>query len=180
MNKVPKNIVVVGFTKKELWPPEIGKNYYFTSMKDIKNHKGFLLIVNNKENISLVDFDKLYRNKLDNFCYVWLYNEKNKNIYNKWANVELMNEYLFLVDTLNYWDLYENYELKKIEKYTKKRLENIQILNNYLKNYKRIKTSKIVEDLNLNERMIQRYMQDLNDVYHNIGYDYSLNEWYII
>ena len=32
----------------------------------------------------------------------------------------------------------------------------------------------------MNERTIQRYMRDINDIYHSVGYDYSNNEWYII
>ena len=51
---------------------------------------------------------------------------------------------------------------------------------NYLKDYKTIKTSKIEKDLNLNKRTIQRYMKDINDIHHSVGYDYSNNEWYFV
>ena len=50
----------------------------------------------------------------------------------------------------------------------------------YLKDYKNIKTDKICNELNINEKKAQRYMNELNSIYHNIGYDYSLNEWYFI
>ena len=71
-------------------------------------------------------------------------------------------------------------EKRKEKKYTKKRLDNINKIYEYLGSYKTIKTNKIVGDLKINPRMIERYMHDINNLYHNIGYDYSKNEWYII
>ena len=52
------------------------------------------------------------------------------------------------------------------------------MLHEYIKQQKTRKTKDIVNDLNINERSVERYMHDLNLIYHNIGYDYTNNEWY--
>ena len=66
------------------------------------------------------------------------------------------------------------------KKYNITKQNQLESLYNYLKDYKIVKTSKIASDLNLNERTIQRYMEDINNIYHNVGYDYSNNEWYFV
>lgn len=186
MNKFKKNIVIVGFLedeKRSISIPPIGEINYFDKIEQSKNHQGYLIIVNNKTNEDIVSFDKKYRKIINKFVKVYLYNEHYKESYNKWSNIQLVNRDLFLYDSLYYWDLYDEYKnnvLLEDKKYTKKRLENITKLYNYLKDYKVIKTSKIKEDLNINDRMIQRYMKDINDLYNNIGYDYYNNQWYII
>ena len=187
MNKTKKNIVLIGFNEieaKSIDIPLIGKNYYLTNLEELKQHQGYLLIINNKDNINVIDFDKKYRKSITKYERIWLYNENNKNYYYKWSNIELINRDIFLIDSLSIWEHYEQYKSKQEQKtkkqYTNKRLTNINNLYNYLKVYKTIKTAKIAKDLNLNARQVQRYMQDINDIYHNIGYDYSNNEWYII
>lgn len=188
MNKTKKNIVIVGFDESEIRSidvPEIGKNHYFNTMEEIKGHQGYLIIIKNKDNINIVDFDKKYRKALNNYANVWLYNENYNNSYHKWSNIEFVNRDIFLLDILSFWDQYDEYkhhlEQKQDKKeYTNKRLNNIEKIYNYLKKYKVIKTVRLTEDLKMSERMIQRYMQDINDIYHNIGYDYSNNEWYIV
>ena len=188
MNKTKKNIILVGFNDvegKSIQIPPIGKNYYLNNMNEAKNHQGYLIIINNKDNINLVEFDKKYRKILNKYVNVWLYNEKYNDTYNKWSNIRMVNRDIFLFDSLYFWDQYDEYKyLVEHEtvnkKYTDKRLNNIANLHNYLKKYSTIKTSKISHDLKINSRMIQRYMKDINDIYNNIGYDYSNNEWYVV
>jgi len=187
MNKTQKNIVIVDFSdieKKSIGVPKISKILYLDNIIEIKKHQGFLIIINNKNNMNLVTFDKKYRKYLNKYAFVWLYNKKNKEDKDKYSNIELVNNFIFDDLSLNIWDEYELYkDYKKHvtkKKYTNKRMENINKLYNYLINYKEIKTTKICSDLGMSSRMVQRYMQDINNIYHNIGYDYSKNEWYII
>ena len=79
------------------------------------------------------------------------------------------------------WDKYKvDKENETRKRYSITKQKQLDSLYNYLKEYKTIKTSKIASDLNLSERTIQRHMKDINNIYHNIGYDYSNNEWYFI
>jgi len=187
MNKTKKNIVIVGFNESEsrsIELPLIGKNYYINDMKEASKHQGYLIIINNNDNIDIVSFDKKYRKILNKYEYIWLYNEKYKNKYYKFSRINLINRELFEYDCLSLWDEYDQYkysvENNRVKNYSAKRINNINKIYNYLKDYKIIKTKKISKDLNINIRNIQRYMKDINDIYHNIGYDYSNNEWYII
>ena len=186
MNKTQKNIVIVGFSdieKRSIGVPKIGEVLYLDSMDEVKKHQGFLLIINNIDNIDLISFDKKYRKYLNRYVF-WLNKEKNKCYKDKYSNIELVDNFIFSDLTLNIWDEYDSYKNSRnndIEKkYTNKRMDNINKIYNYLINYKEISTSKVCFDLGINARMVQRYMQDINNIYHNIGYDYSKNEWYII
>ena len=91
---------------------------------------------------------------------------------------------MFYIDELSFWDQYElykeNIKNENKTKYTKPRINNIEKIYKYIKNYKTIKTSQIAKELKISERMVQRYMKYINEIYNNIGYDYSNNEWYII
>lgn len=187
MNKTQKNIVIVGFSdteKRSISVPKINEVLYLDNMNEAKKHQGFLIIINNKDNINLVSFDKKYRKCLNKYALIWLYNEKNKLYKDKYSNIELVDNFIFSDLILNIWDEYDSYkddknhEIKK--KCTNKRMDKINTLYDYLINYKEISTSKICSDLGINARMVQRYIQDINNIYHNIGYDYSKNEWYII
>jgi len=188
MNKAKKNIVIVGFSDIEIRSiaaPEIGKNIYVNTMNEAKKHQGYLIIINNKSSTNVVEFDKKYRKTTNKYAKVWLYNKEYKDTYNKWSNTNFVNNDIFLLDSLNFWDEYDRYKfdiehLETKTKHTHKKLIKLEKLYNYLKDYKTIKTSKIVDDLKISEKMVQRYMQDINNIYHNIGYDYSNNEWYII
>ena len=194
MNKVKRNIVVVGFTlaeKRSLDLPCIdgSSNHYFVdSIKDARKYQGYLLLIDNKENISLTLLDKKYRKIFNKYELIWIYNESYKDFEykNKWSRLEMVGRiifgncgYQFGLDWDNYKYKKEHEEEKKL-KYNINKSKKLDILYNYLKEYKTIKTNKIVSDLNISKRNIQRYMIDLNNIYHNIGYDYSLNEWYLI
>ncbi|MGC8141127.1 hypothetical protein ACP3W2_27260, partial [Salmonella enterica] len=78
----------------------------------------------------------------------------------------------YFFDTWDYYKEEKENELKEEIKYNKDKKEKLNILFQYTKKYKVRKTSDIAKDLNMSERSIERYMKDLNNLYHNIGYDY--------
>ncbi len=196
MNRAKKNVVIVGFTDSErnsISIPLLDEPYCYTqevhylkSLSNINKYQGYLLIIDNSDNKRLVDIDKKYRKSLNKYELIWLYNSNyNKYYKDKWSRIEKIDRYLF--NDLGYclgeeWNSYKELKEKDDETITfnKYKQNNMNILCNYLKKYKTRKTKDISKDLKLNERSIQRYMYDLNRIYHNIGYDYSNNEWYII
>lgn len=187
MNKTQKNIVIVGFNDYEIrniGVPPIGKIIYVSSMLEAKKHQGYMLIVNNKNKLDIVSFDKKYRKILNKYAFIWLYGKNNKYYKDKFSRIELYDDYIYSDICLNVWEDYDKYKhelvYKNLKTFTKKRLENINKISKYLKDFDNIKTSKMSADLNMNVRTIERYMTDINEIYHNIGYDYSKNEWYII
>lgn len=187
MNKFQKNIVLVGFSDIEIRSisiPPVGDVIYLNDIKQANYHQGYLLVINNRNNIDIVSFDKKYRKTINKYAKVWLYNENYIESKHKWSKIEFVNRNIFEIDELTFWEDYDLYkenikEINKI-KYTPKRLNNIERIYNYLKIYRIVTTSQMSKDLNISERMIQRYMHDINILYKNIGYDYSNNQWYII
>lgn len=185
MNKTKKNIVIVGFPsfeRKSIGVPPIGNILYVNDMKAAKKHQGYLIIINNINKESIVNFDKKYRKTLNKYVKVWLYHETYKYYKDKYSKIELYNRDIFYDISDYLWEEYDKYKesINIKNKITLKHLNKINELNEYLKKFDTIKTVKIEKDLQINKRTIQRYMQEINTIYHNVGYDYSKNEWYII
>ncbi|MBR1377310.1 MAG: hypothetical protein IJ565_05845 [Bacilli bacterium] len=196
MNKAKKNVVIVGFTgvEKDLVPiPSLSLEYYesqkvhyVNKINEASVYQGYMIIINNKDNKSPMELDKKYRKIFNKFVRVVIYNKSYRNdcFENKWFKIETIGEDDLHCD-LSYgygvnWDEYkmEVESEKKPIKFNKNKKEKLDILYEYTKQYKTRKTSDIVKDLHMNERTIQRYMHDLNTLYHNVGYDYLINEWY--
>lgn len=193
MNKAKKNIVVVGFTKEErnsLALPYLENQtiHYIDSLNQFTKYQGYLLLIDNSDNKSIVELDKKYRKSFNKYELIWIFNDKYESFSYKdnYSRIEKIGREIFYDYSYSFqedWDQYkynkEN-DKQKIIKFNKDKQEQLNILFNYIKNYKNIKTNQIVKELGISERNIQRYMHDLNSIYHNIGYDYSLNEWYFI
>lgn len=189
MNKFKRNIVCVGFSyidEHDNGLPSFGKIIFVNHIEEAFKHQGYLLIFKNNNHMSLISFDKKYRRKLKNYERIMIYDTEYKESIapEKYSHIELidsdtfLNLYDFLIDE------YEEYKEKKkypiAVKYTPKRLKNINTLKAYLKGKKEVTTEKISESLNMSYRNVERYMNDLNNINHNIGYDYQKNTWYII
>ncbi len=186
------NVVLVGFDRVERNSINLycgdrqERKFPFVShvstLEEAFNKQGFLLIIHGDLVSDIYEFDKKYRCKLSKYCLVFVY--KNiKETYFKFSNIRTIDEYYLYNDSLMYQldDLYEEYyDSFKAFNYTKKRMEQINLLFNYLKDKNKITSDVISVDLNISLRQVQRYMVDVNDVYNCIGYNYSLNEWYII
>ncbi len=176
---------------KEYYDDE-NMEYYFrfpyikivSNIDDLKRKQGFLLIINeNYLNVSgYIEIDKHYRKLFRNFNLVYVVTRnkiKNGLFHLKYTNIYYVNEHFFDDDVLQ--DLYFNYILNiKNIKFSKKKMLLLNEINDYLKNKKTIKTNEIVNTFKVHPRKVERYMNDLNKMYKNIGYDYVKNEWYII
>lgn len=190
MNKAKKNVVVVGFTKEEknsIGLPSIENNtvHFVETMSEAIKYQGYLLIYDNKKNISLVEFDKKYRKSLQKFEVIWFYNNTYKWNYDKWSRITKVDRSIFEEASYSLgeeWDEYKQNQtiLKEKIHFNKNKKDKLDSFYHYLKKYKTIKTEQIATDLNMNIRSIERYMQDLNTIYHAVGYDYSKKEWYFI
>ena len=198
MNKAKKNIVIVGFTKTErnsIAIPSLEEPYYESqrvhyvdNLSDATKYQGYMLIIDNKDNKTIVELDKKYRGTFNKYEIIMVYNKNYVYSYkntNKWSRLEKVGQELFEFDAFSIgekWDEYKknkDNEILKTIKFNKNKEKKLNMLYQYLKKNKTRKTNEISKDLNINNRSIQRYMHDLNEIYHNIGYDYSLNEWYI-
>jgi len=196
MNKYSRNIVIVGKNNYDIKDIRDTKDNWSNSdythrfpyiievndLKEALNHQGFLLIINELdiEPISYIDFDIKYRNKFKNYNLVIINSDKigknNQNI----LDTKLIINKKFYLNNLILTNMYEYYiNEKKHIKFTLKRKQNIDMLYNYLKDKTFITTKKISNDLKVSKRWVQRYMQDINLLYENIGYDENNKRWYI-
>ena len=196
MNKYSRNIVIVGKNNYDIKDIRDTKDNWSNSdythrfpyiievndLKEALNHQGFLLIINELdiEPISYIDFDIKYRNKFKNYNLVIINSDKigknNQNI----LDTKLIINKKFYLNNLILTNMYEYYIYEKEHiKFTLKRKQNIDMLYNYLKDKTFITTKKISNDLKVSKRWVQRYMQDINLLYENIGYDENNKRWYI-
>ncbi|MBQ8379736.1 MAG: hypothetical protein IJX34_02855 [Clostridia bacterium] len=201
MSKLKRNIVCVGndsFYKENL---KLKDNKIFTNINSIYNlnhlerKQGFLLIcclddlyeispdVVDMYDIDVYEIDRHARKMFRNFEYVViLSNEEFEYGLIPFSNmyVYFLGDYLDNDEGLNPLinKLYEKYKLKKEEKISRIKNENIQKLKKYIKNKNFITTQKIMKDLKVNEKWIQRYMKDMNKTYSNIGYNKRKRLWY--
>lgn len=190
MNKVKKNIVIVGFPEEEknsiaLPYIETGKIYYVDSISEAAKHQGYLLVINNEDNQNIVDLDKKYRKSFARYERIWIYHEKYLWQKNKWSRIEKVNRDIFLDVSYSLTEEYDEYRKcvvkeGKGESFRKSKERELMKFYGYLKSFKTLPTRQISNDLKIHYRSIERYMNILNSIYHNIGYDYSKNEWYFI
>lgn len=175
-----------------------------SSVKEIKRKQGFLVVLEisdlyeiDKEidwfddssiyKIDVYELDRKFRNYFKNFEYVIILVTEEfdyghipfSNIY-----VEYKNKYLDNEDGLNVLikNLYEEYSNKNEIKYTKKRWKNIEKINSYFKKTRKkfFTTNELLKKFKVNEKWLQRYLKDVNRIYHNIGYNKKKRLWYVI
>ncbi len=155
-------------------------NIMIDTFEEAMKHLGLALYLKVDENINLVEFDKKYRKKLD-YWFIRLYNQNFQYKNNKFSNISLIDEREMFGDYFDqavyYIDTY--YKKHKTLKIHPKRREKLDYIHNFMKKKKEVKSNELVSVFNINIRNIQRYMNDINILYNDIGYDYSKNIWYI-
>ncbi len=155
-----------------------------TEFNDLKRKRGFLLVINEKylSDEDYMEIDKKNRKLFNQFNLVYIITQdpqKLKMFHIRYTNIYFIDTEYLDDDTLI--DTYYDYILgRKKRKFTKNKIELLDNIHLYFKDKKNIKTSELAKDFNLNVRKIERLMNDYNEIYKNIGYDYSKNEWYII
>lgn len=208
MNQYKRNIVIVGLNEREkekLFFEDIRKQILFMTPPDELSrfpyivyedtlveglkHQGFLMILKINEKITnYIEYDIKNRHKFKKFTYVYLYDDDLINCYsflneNPFKKLQLISgrelfyslNYIFL--KRKYKQYIENEKLK--EKMTQKRKNNIERLNNYLKEKKFATTKQIANDLGVSTKWVDRYTLDLAIVHQNIGFDDINKQWYI-
>ncbi len=157
---------------------------YVNELEDIKRKQGFLLIINEDYlNVTNhIDIDKKYRKLFNHFNLVYIITNDNQKInmfHINFSNIYFVDTEYFDDDVL--MEIYYDYILKNNKiKFSKKKMLILDKMNKYFKNKYSVNTKELKEYLNISYRNVERYMNDYNKIYKNIGYDYVNNEWYII
>ncbi len=151
------------------------------NLDELKRKQGFLAIIN--ENFlpqNSIELDKKYRSFFKNFTYVYIITEdvKKQNKYHlKYSPFYYVNENYFEDETL-YRLFLNNLLTNKLRKISVQRREKLEELKKYLKGKETFTTKELKKVFLQSERQIERDLEDFNNLYGNIGYDFKKKEWY--
>lgn len=159
---------------------------YVSSLEELARKQGFMLIV--FEELlpkTLKEIDMKYRKLFNHFKVILIVTDdykKERKRY-KYANIVYITrqeaEHIDFDESV--MEFYIEYLLqpksRKLNEKSRKRLDTIY---QYLKRKKVVSTPELASYFHLSFRQVERFMNDLNTIYKNIGYDYQENVWYII
>lgn len=155
-------------------------NIMLDTLEEAMKHRGLTLYLKVDKDTDLIEFDKKYRKKLD-YWFIKLYNQEFERKDNKYTNISLIDDREMFSDYLDqavyFIDTY--FEKHKPLNIQPKRKEQLDKIHRYMKKNKEVSSNELVDTFQISIRNIQRYMNDINLLYNDIGYDYSNNIWYI-
>lgn len=166
------------------------------SLKELNNIEGMFLLLTVNDlyvikndidiyNPDVYEIDRYFRSFFKNFKYVIILSLEEfdyghipfSNIY-----IEYQNKYLNNKEGINTLinELYQKSLLTPNSKFTSKRWHNIEKLHLCLTKIKKtyFSSKDLKNMLNVNDKWLQRYMQDVNLIYNNIGYNKKKKLWY--
>lgn len=164
------------------------------SIKELKREQGFLLLAGVEDfphdsldeyRPNVYELDRIYRKKLQRFTYVILLSSEDFHF------GRIPYSHIFVVSFRDFMEkcndgivdkMYQEYKEKTPSKKHLKKQENIKMLYQFLKKKRNpfIATKEIMKELNVTARWVQRYMNEINEMYHNIGYNRFKRKWYVI
>ncbi len=194
--KMSRNVYVYGnlyyhlFDKRDTDYIDDENHFHFPYIKDIdkleslERKQGFLLIIG-EDKLSekdILNVDKKYRKLFNQFKFVYIITDDKKKIdfyHLKYSNIYYVSNDFF--DNEYLLEIYYKYLLnsKKL-KFSKHKIEYLEKMHLYFKNKTIVTTNELAKKFSLTYRSVERYMNDYNKIYKNIGYDFKENAWYII
>lgn len=159
---------------------------YVSSLEELARKQGFMLIV--FEELlpkTLKEIDMKYRQLFNHFKIILIVTDdfkKGRKRY-KYANIIYITrqeaEHIDFDESV--MEFYIEYLLQpRPRKLNEKSRKNLDPIYQYLKNKRIVATPELASYFHLSFRQVERFMNDLNAIYRNIGYDYQDNVWYII
>ena len=204
IDNIKNNIVYIGSdsyykddlklrdTKINNLTPNLIKIY---TLDELNQKQGFLLLITTDElynyfpNVidmikpDVYEIDRHTRKIFENFNYVILISNEEFN----YSHIHFSNMYIVFAN--NYFNIDEGinllidkiskeYILNKENNLSKIKSNNIKKLRNFIRNLKKdfFTTNEIKRELNVNDKLIQRYMKEMN----NIGYNKKKRLWYVV
>lgn len=172
--------------REESWDTyEILKNFPreidVDNIKDLKNKKGFAVLIDAKSIDNIICFDKENRSCFSGFKMVIIVGENINNSNYKFNHYENIGTYDSFDISEFLDDLFVNYysKEKNIKKFHKAKILVLNKIYNYIKFKNTISSKEISDRFKISLRQVERYMLDINYLYNRIGYDYSKNVYYI-
>lgn len=199
MNDYSRNVVIVGFDKKEIGLSDIRDmkdkwdsysykdNHRFPYLVFVDSfaaalkHQGFMLIIDDRDigvdNYYLFDMNN--RKKFKKYNLVLILSD-NINL-NSVSSNSISKIKFVRRNSIN--DLFINMLYKEFNSrssFTKNKVSKLEKMKDYLNDKKYIKSREIADYFHISLRSVERDMKDMNILYDNVGYDNDKRCWYVV
>jgi len=186
--------------KKKIWNEtdlthRFPRLLYFDTLKEAKRHQGLILFYKMEEEFDFVKYDIENRKQFKNYEYIYLVIPNRNRIHSFYQvmNIAHITTKLSKIAAINFYNLayhpgitvslneiYQQYLKNSKKIFSSIKLNNIEKLKAYTigKTYIDVKAS--AKELDVSTKWIERYLIDMNYLYHNVGYDAEKKAWYIV
>lgn len=204
MKKYSRNIVIVGFnenekaklyfkdvrTDKDNWQKNDFSHrfpyvIFVDTLEEGLKHQGFMLIFKKDfEETNFCDYDRRHRHLFKRYQKVIILDDRiNRGMSSNYLNkIIVVGNYTMFYDIddrvlkKEYALMIKNDEM--ISKMTKKRRDNVERLNVYMKMKREATKEDIMNYFKVSHKWVERYVSDLFMIHQNIGYDAYKKKYY--
>ena len=208
MKNIEKNIVYVGsdsYYKDDLKLSDTKISGFelnfvrINTLKELDGKQGFLLLVTMDElydyfpdvvdmvKPDVYEIDRYMRKIFEKFDYVILISNEEFD----YGHVHFSNMYVVFAN--NYFNtseginilinkIYNDFIVRKESKLSRIKSDHVERLRVFVDDLEKdfFTTDQIKEKLHVNDKWIQRYMKEMNNIYNNIGYNKRKRVWYVV
>lgn len=208
MKNIEKNIVYVGsdsYYKDDLKLSDTKISGFelnfvrINTLKELDGKQGFLLLVTMDElydyfpdvvdmvKPDVYEIDRYMRKIFEKFDYVILISNEEFD----YGHVHFSNMYVVFAN--NYFNtseginilinkIYNDFIVRKESKLSRIKSDHVERLRVFVDGLEKdfFTTDQIKEKLHVNDKWIQRYMKEMNNIYNNIGYNKRKRVWYVV
>lgn len=168
---------------------------YFDTVKEAKRHQGLILFYKIEEEFDFVKYDIQNRKQFKNYEYVFLVVPKKNKIdyFYQVSNITHIKTQVSKLALISFYHLAYHpslmhclnqmykIHLENIQKkFSNIKLQNIEKLKQHVKKTTYINIKKTALLLHVSNKWVERYLIDMNFLYHNVGYDKRKKMWYIV
>ena len=208
MKNIEKNIVYVGSDSYDMDDLKLSDtkisgfelNFVrINTLKELDGKQGFLLLVTMDElydyfpdvvdmvKPDVYEIDRYMRKIFEKFDYVILISNEEFD----YGHVHFSNMYVVFAN--NYFNtseginilinkIYNDFIVRKESKLSRIKSDHVERLRVFVDGLEKdfFTTDQIKEKLHVNDKWIQRYMKEMNNIYNNIGYNKRKRVWYVV
>ena len=208
MKNIEKNIVYVGsdsYYKDDLKLSDTKISGFelnfvrINTLKELDGKQGFLFLVTMDElydyfpdvvdmvKPDVYEIDRYMRKIFEKFDYVILISNEEFD----YGHVHFSNMYVVFAN--NYFNtseginilinkIYNDFIVRKESKLSRIKSDHVERLRVFVDGLEKdfFTTDQIKEKLHVNDKWIQRYMKEMNNIYNNIGYNKRKRVWYVV
>ena len=187
INKTRRNVVIVGASKfdkenNSFINYSVNSRFphyvYVDKIADVKRLEGFAVIIFIEEVNDYYEFDRLNRGKFKKFDYIIVITKGISKFC--MGNLQITTKYKKDIGNM-IEDLYKKSLTRENKAISLIKKKNIEKLRNFVKGKDFVTNREVREGLGVSRRWVDRYMEEMNYLYNNVGkIEGYVNKWYIV